>query len=69
MPFTLTPGRCFLMVRLDCVGHYDHCREPVAYRGRFQAPNATYRVESREGHAHKLSGAVVDLRAVGRKHE
>jgi len=62
MPFTTTPGRCFLMVRLEGVGHYDHCREPVAYRGRFCAPNATYRVEACEEHAHELGGAVVDLR-------
>jgi len=65
--FTITPSRCFRTVQLEGVGHPDHCREPVAYRGRFHTENGTFRVEACEGHAHELTGAVVDLRACKRR--
>jgi hypothetical protein len=49
-------GRCFRMGQLEGVGQPDHCREPVAFRGRFRGGAQTYGVDACDGHAHELDG-------------
>jgi hypothetical protein len=56
LSFAVIPGRCFRMIQPDGGTHPDHCREPVAARGKFKdGSGKVWTVDACESHARELA--------------